>query len=165
MVLNNIENLLEKYNNAETSLKEEAQLQAYFVSDAVAPHLEQYKPLFQYFSKSQQEQYTKDVPLHTKNKLKFYKWISVAAVAVLMLGVMIPTLFNNAPKTLADYSPEEQKLYMETKQALVMLSNNFNNGAASLSALNLASENFSIGLEKANHINQLSKTTNKLLKN
>ncbi|MDP5081517.1 MAG: hypothetical protein NWP87_02590, partial [Winogradskyella sp.] len=83
MVLNSIEKLIEKYHNAETSLKEEAQLKAYFASDAVAPHLEHYKPLFNYFSKSKQEQYTKDVPLNTK-KTKLYQWISVAAVAVLM---------------------------------------------------------------------------------
>ena len=89
MVLNNIEELLQKYNNAETSLKEEAQLKSYFASDAVAPHLEHYKPLFNYFLQSQQEQYTKDVPLNTK-KTRLYQWISVAAVAVLMLGFMVP---------------------------------------------------------------------------
>lgn len=163
MVLNNIEQLIEKYHNAETTLQEEAQLKAYFNSDNVAPHLEQYKAMFQYFSQSKNEQYTKDVPLNTK-KTKLYQWISVAAVAVLMLGFFIPT-GNSGPKTLSEYSPEEQRIYLETKQALAMLSNNFNDGASSLKVLNLASENFNVGLEKASHITELNKTTNKLLKN
>jgi hypothetical protein len=163
MALNNIEELIEKYNNAETSLKEEAQLKAYFTSDTVAPHLEHYKPLFHHFSKSKQEQYTKDVSLNT-NKTKLYQWISVAAVAVLMIGFFIPN-WNSGPKTLADYSPKEQKMYLEAKQALAMLSDNFNDGASSLSALSLASENFNRGLNKAKHITEFSETTNKLLKN
>jgi hypothetical protein len=163
MVLNKIEQLIEKYNNAETSLKEEAQLKAYFTSDNVAPQLEHYRPLFQYFSESKQEQYTKDVSLNTK-KTKLYQWISVAAVAVLMIGFFIPN-WNSGPKTLADYSPKEQKMYLEAKQALAMLSDNFNDGASSLSALGLASENFNRGLNKAKHITEFSETTNKLLKN
>ena len=163
MVLNNIETLLEKYNNAETTLKEEAELKAYFLSDNVAPHLEHYKPMFQYFSESKKEQFTKDVPLNTK-KTKLYQWISVAAVAILMLGFFIPN-WNSGPKTLADYSPEEQQMYLEAKEALAMLSNNFNDGTSSLKTLSLASENFNVGLEKANHITEFSETTNKLLKN
>ncbi|WP_411894495.1 hypothetical protein [Winogradskyella sp. A2] len=164
MVLNNIDKLIEKYNDAETSLKEEAQLRAYFNGDDVAPHVEHYKPLFQYFSKAQEEQYTKDVPLKPKNRTVFYQWISVAAVAILMLGIFIPNLIGG-PKTLAEYSQEDQEMYLEAKEALAMLSNNFNQGTTSLNTLNLASENFNVGIEKASHITEFSQTTNKLLKN
>jgi len=164
MVLNNIEKLLEKYNEAETSVKEEAQLRAYFNGNNVAPHLEHYKPLFQYFSLAQDEQYTKDVPLKTKKRNVLYQWISVAAVAVLMLSIFIPN-WSDAQKSLADYSQEEQQMYLEAKEALAMLSNNFNQGTASLNTLNLASENFNVGLEKASHITEFNQSTNKLLKN
>ncbi|GGW66990.1 hypothetical protein DFQ11_103200 [Winogradskyella epiphytica] len=163
MVLNNIEQLIEKYNNAETTLQEEAQLKTYFSSDHVAPHLEHFKPMFQYFSQSKKEQYTKDVPLKPK-KTKLYQWISIAAVAVIMLGLLIPT-GNSEPKSLADYPPEDQQLYLEAKQALAMLSNNFKDGATSLKALNLASENFNVGLKKANHITEFNESTSRLLKN
>jgi hypothetical protein len=165
MVLNNIEELLEKYNNAETTLQEEAQLRAYFTSEDVAPHLEHYKPMFLYFSQSQKEQYTKDVPLKS-NRTKLYQWISVAAVAVLMLGFMIPQIWNSKPvDPWSKYTVEEKQMYLEAKEALAMLSNNFSDGVSSINTLNVASENFNIGLENVSHINTLSKTTNKLLKN
>lgn len=164
MALNNIENLLEKYNNAETSLEEEAHLRVYFKSDAVAPHLEHYRMLFAYFSESQQEQYTKNVPLKTK-KTTLYKWISVAAVIVLMLSFIVPKLFTNETKTLDMYTLEEQQTYLEAKAALAMLSSNFNEGATSLNTLNTASLNFNVGLKNANHITQFGKQTNELLKN
>ncbi|TCK68944.1 hypothetical protein DFQ05_0454 [Winogradskyella wandonensis] len=164
MVLNNIENLLEKYDNAETTLQEEAQLRAYFSSEDVAPHLEHYKPLFVYFTSTQQEAFTKDVPLNTKKKTRLYQWISVAAVAVLMLGIMIPQVWDNSPKTLADYTPEEQELYNKTKNALAFMSANFNEGTSSLNVLEMASDNLNAGIYKASFVSEFGKTTNKLLK-
>ena len=139
MVLNNIEELIEKYNNAETTLKEEAQLKAYFANDNVEPHLEHYKPLFHYFSLSQKEQYTKDVPLTTK-KTKLYQWISVAAVAVLMLGLVVPSFVG----------PSEQEK-QEAKQQL--------------NSLVLVSDNLNQGIEGAGRLSEFSKTTNKIFKN
>ena len=59
MELTNIENLLEKYENAETSLKEEAVLRTYFSQENVAAHLLEYKPLFVYFNESSEERLQK----------------------------------------------------------------------------------------------------------
>lgn len=162
MVLNNIEELLVKYDNAETTLQEETQLKAYFTGSDVAPHLEQYKPLFQYFTNTQNESYTKDVPLKT-NRRSMYQWISVAAVTILMLGIIIPKM-NFGTTTLADYTPEEQRTYLETKNALAMLSSNFNEGTSSFNVLSMASDNFNRGVQNAGYVTEFGKTTNKLLK-
>ncbi|WP_431135293.1 hypothetical protein [Psychroserpens mesophilus] len=165
MVLNSIEKLLEKYDNGETSLKEEQQLKAYFAQDNVAPHLESYRVMFQYFKTTKQELYTKDVPLKPKRN-NVYQWISVAAVAVLMLGILIPNILGgNDNLTLADLSDEERKMYYQTKEALAMLGSNFDKGTSSFNALSLASESFNVGAKKASHVNKLATTTNKLLKN
>ena len=164
MVLNSIEKLLEKYDNAETTLQEEAQLRAYFSSGNVAPHLEHYKSLFVYFANTQQELFTKDVPLipiaiGTKKKTNFYQWISVAAVAVIALGIMLPQLWNSPT-----YSEEEIELYNKTKNALAFMSSNFNEGASSMNVLEMASDNFNAGMYKASFVTEFGKTTNKFLK-
>jgi len=132
MVLNNIEQLLEKYDNGETTLPEEQQLKDYFSQETVAPHLEMYKPMFTYFLANQQEQFTKDVPLKSKPN-NWYKWISVAAVAVIMLSVY----FNRpSPDLYGTYSPEEKEMaYNEVKQSLEMISTHFNKGASSINYL------------------------------
>ena len=159
MVLDNIEKLLIKYENAETSKLEEAQLKAYFSSDAVAPHLEHYRPMFQYFITTKKEQFTKDVPLNTKRK-HFYQWISIAAVAVLMLGFFVP-------QWLGPTEAEKQEallVYHQTKEALSMVSREFNQGRAQLSTLNLVTENINEGIEKASRLNEFNNTTDKILK-
>lgn len=161
MVLNSIEKLLEKYDNGETTLKEEQQLQAYFAQDEIAPHLESYKVMFQYFNKTKQEHFTKDVPLKTKT-YNLYRWISVAAVAVLLLTVF--TQFDNK-KTLNDLNSEELLAYNQTIEALNLVSSKFNKGATSLNALNIAGEQFEKGAEQVGYISEFSTATNKIFKN
>ena len=160
MVLNSIEKLIEKYNNAETSLKEEAQLRAYFESDNVAPHLEHYKPLFKYFSLSQQEQYTKDVPLKPKRTL-LYQWISVAAVAVLMLGIVIPRFLGPTD----EQKRQAEIAYEQTMEAFNLVSLGMNKGKQQLNSLAMVSDNLNQGIEEASRLSEFSKTTNRIFKN
>lgn len=160
MVLNNIEELLEKYNNAETTLKEEAQLKAYFTSEDVAPHLEHYKPLFQYFSQSQKEQYTRDVPLNSK-KTKLYQWISVAAVAVLMLGIIVPQFTGPSEQE----KQEALLVYNQTMEAFNLISIGMNEGKVQLTNLSLVGENIDKGVQQASRLGEFNTITNKILKN
>ena len=160
MVLNKIEKLIEKYNNAETSLEEEAQLRAYFASDDVAPHLEHYKPMFVYFSQSQQEQFTKDVPLKPK-KTKLYQWISVAAVAVLMLGIIVPQFMGPSEAE----KQEALMVYNQTMEALSLISIGMNEGKEQMSNLALVNDGIDQGTQQASMLGEFNTITNRILKN
>ena len=84
MELANIERLLVKYENAETTLKEEDALRTYFASNKVAPHLKEYQLIFKYFKSNTDETYTKRIIL--KNKIKKSNWVMVAASIILLLS-------------------------------------------------------------------------------
>ncbi|MFD1293932.1 hypothetical protein ACFQ5N_08805 [Lutibacter holmesii] len=125
MELDNIEKLLQKYLDAETSIAEENELKRYFLSNNVAPHLEQYQALFGYFSISKQEVHTK--PLQLKTQKKNWKWLSVAASVVLLVGLY------------TGYQKNEQRkaeiIYNETQVAFNMLSTNLNKGNEAIAQL------------------------------
>ncbi|GAA4900710.1 hypothetical protein GCM10023311_27960 [Flaviramulus aquimarinus] len=156
MVLNNIENLLEKYENGETTLQEEQVLKNYFSSDTVAPHLEMYKPMFDYFLVNQQEQFTKDVPLKTKTIFN-YKWISVAAVVVLTLGFYFGKSFNNDLGTIED----PQLAFNEVSKSLEMISSHFNKGTSTVGYLNEVNK----GTSTLGYLNEIENTTGIIFKN
>ena len=160
MVLNNIEKLLEKYENGETTLNEEQQLKNYFSQETVAPHLEIYKPMFAYFLVNQQEQFTKDIPLKTK-KLFNYKWISVAAVAVLMLGIYFNEPIMSSYKTYAygTYSEPEDALN-ELSNSLAMISNHFNKGTSTVGYLNEVNK----GTSTLGYLNEIENGTSIIFK-
>ena len=167
MVLNSIEKLIEKYDNGETTLKEEQQLKDYFSQETVPQHLEVYKSMFQYFLHTHEEQFTKDVPLKPKKTYSLYQWISVAAVAVVMLGIFTQfDLFQTQTQTqtLADLTPQERLEYEEAKKVLALFSSKFNNGTDKLMALNMVSANFDKGTDNIGYLGEFSKTTNKILK-
>ena len=156
MVLNNIENLLEKYENGETSLKEEQQLKNYFSQEIVAPHLEIYKPMFTYFLVNKQEQFTKDVPLETKRNFN-YKWISVAAVALLMLGFYFGTSIGQAE--LGTYE-DPQLAFNEFSKSMEMISSKFNKGASTVGYLNEVNK----GTSTLGYLNEVENTTSIIFK-
>lgn len=163
MVLNRIEKLIEKYENGETTLQEEQQLKRYFSQETVPPHLQVYKTMFQYFSLTQSEQYAKDIPLKPKKTINLYKWISVAAIAIIMLGVYVSNY--NKPRTFGTLSDEELLVYNQTKEALNILSSNFNKGKENMFALELMSDSFEKATKNMAYLNEFSKTTNKIFNN
>ena len=125
MELDNIEKLLEKYFEASTTVAEEKELRDYFSQGKVATHLEQYKPMFNYFSNAKEERYTKQVPL--KPRANYYKWISVAAAVVLAFGIYFGNQYQE--KREAEYA------YQETKKAFELLAENFNRGTEKVAYL------------------------------
>ncbi len=132
MELKQIEKLLEKYLDAETTIAEEKQLKAYFASDNVAPHLEHYRPVFGYFVQERTQQFEKTIPLKAVNKRKYVAWLSVAASVAVLFSVFI---FINQPaapeEDLGTYNDPEVA-FRETQKALNMLSQNVNRGVTSM---------------------------------
>tara|TARA_B100000809_G_scaffold110495_1_gene109079 strand:- start:588 stop:1097 length:510 start_codon:yes stop_codon:yes gene_type:complete len=163
MVLNSIEKLLEKYDNGETSIKEEQELKAYFAQDDVAVHLESYRMMFQYFKTTKQEDlYTKDVPLKTK-KSKIYQWISVAALLVLSLGIFT-TQFGDDKRTLGSLTDEELIAYNQAVEVLDLVGSKFDQGGSNMAAFGLMSNKLSQGVDKFEHVTEFSETTHKVFK-
>ncbi len=137
MALDNIEKLLEKYFEAETTIAEEKELKNYFASSDVAQHLEQYKPIFGYAVQAKQEQFNATIPLKTK-KRNSVVWLSVAASVAVLLGVVLFTFSPDdkpKPNDLGTYDDPEVA-FRETQRALAMISKHVNRGIGSMSYIN-----------------------------
>ena len=124
MELFKIEQLIEKYENAETSLQEEQLLRDYFSSHDIPLHLEAYKNMFSYFNEGKTERYTKTLSL--TNKPFNWKWLSVAAAIVLMVSIYT---YQNRPDNITTQEQKEAQLaYQQTQEALLMVSKKMNKG-------------------------------------
>ncbi|MFV8347502.1 hypothetical protein [Flavobacterium sp. ZB4P13] len=128
-----IENLLEKYFQGETSIDEENELRNYFSSLDVAQHLEQYKPIFGYFSLAATHQFTPKIP--PQSKKRNVAWISIAASVVVLLGIGTYAYYSadvvNKSQDLGTYDDPEEA-FRATQKALSLLSDNVNVGIESV---------------------------------
>nr|WP_199000061.1 hypothetical protein [Flavobacterium sp. ASV13] len=151
MEFNKIEDILEKYFQGETSIAEEKQLKEYFSSPNVAQHLEQYKPMFGYFSQVKQQKSTQEIPLKTKKRN--VAWLSIAASAVVLLGV--GTYFYMSEKNITPVVMQsELGTYDDPEEAL----------AATQKALALLSSNVNVGIESVSYIQEYEQSKNKIFK-
>lgn len=142
MELYKIEELLEKYFQGETSIAEEKELTNYFSSLNVAQHLEQYKPMFGYFSLAKEQINPKELPELPTQKEAISKpvWWSLAASLAILLGIGMYVYTNNETKTsiasneLGTYDTPEEA-FRETQKALALLSGHVNTGIESVQVI------------------------------
>ena len=151
MEFNKIEDILEKYFQGDTTIAEENQLKEYFSSPDVAQHLEQYKPMFGYFSQVKEQKSTQTIPLKTKKRK--VAWLSIAASAVVLLG--IGTYFYTSEKNATPVTAQsELGTYDDPEEAL----------AATQKALALLSNNVNVGIESVQYIKEYEQSKNKIFK-
>ena len=125
MELSKIEQLLVKYENAETTLQEEATLKNYFSNGDVAQHLQEYETMFGYFAISKAETSVK--PIQLKTKKKNWKWLSVAASVALLVSVYLGDGYLKEQEAKAQYA--------EVMSTLKLLSTNLNKGNKAMANL------------------------------
>ena len=132
MELASIEKLVEKYLNAETSLQEEATLKNYFLEGNVAPHLQEYEYLFNYFAIAKDETFTKTIKLEPKkSKKRNLKWLSVAASVVLLFSVFV----GKHKYDENQQRKEAQRIYAQVSKGLELLSSNLQKGENAVATL------------------------------
>jgi len=150
MELAKIENLLEKYFEAETSVKEEAILKEYFSQDEVPEHLNQYKDLFGFFNESSHE--TSSRTIHLKKRTISIKWLSIAAMLVFFIGIYSVYQKNESEKE------EARMAYMETQKALELISQSLNKGTGAIAQL----DNFNKGTDAMAQLRTFENTQRKI---
>jgi hypothetical protein len=147
-----IEIILEKYFQGESSIAEEKELKNYFSSSNVAQHLEQYKPLFGYFSQVKEQRLTQEIPLQTKKRN--VAWLSIAASAVLLLGIGSYFYLNNTNNTTPVVAKSDLGTYDTPEEAL----------AATQKALAMVSHNVNTGIESVQYIKEYEQSKNLIFK-
>ena len=135
MESNNIEQLLEKYFEGETSVAEEQVLKEYFRSENIAPHLETHRPWFSYFSNAKTQKMHSSPVLPSKKRFKI-TWIGIAASLLIAVGLL--TFWDKPSEKQEDLGSFEDPeiAFRETQKALAMLSENVNVGIQSLEYVN-----------------------------
>ncbi len=150
-----IEELLEKYWSAETSLEEEQELHQYFTSTAVPENLKETSALFHYFgaekNRSLNEKFdtvvTKQIRSRQGGKVvSLTNWFQMARVAA-GVAVIVAAVYmighevrNSSPTEMTDTESDPKLAFEETKKALLMISKNFGKAQREASKINLLNE-------------------------
>jgi beta-lactamase regulating signal transducer with metallopeptidase domain len=121
-----IEQLLEKYLLAQTSIQEEIILKSYFTSDKVASHLTEYQSMFNYFSTNKTEQIKKNLHFKSINKKRIW-WSGIAAGLALFMGV-------GAYQNYKEHKQAEKAL-TDTKMAFELIAKQLNKGNKAINEL------------------------------
>ncbi len=129
MELHQIKILLEKYFDGNTSIAEENQLKNYFSSADIAPEFAPYKPMFSYFSHAKNE--SSNIGLPQEQRKNRTAWLSIAASAVVLLGVGLMFFNQTKQEDLGTFDNPEIAM-RETRKALNLLSGNVNKGLQSM---------------------------------
>jgi len=148
MELNKLESLLKKYEEGNTTLAEEKQLQYYFSSAEIPAHLRSYKIIFAYSANEKNRTYP-GKPQLTPKKRQFL-FIGIAASILLAIGIF--AWQNNSQEEIPQHNlgtiEDPQEAYQKTKEALQMVAEVFNTGR-----------------EDLEYLNEFNKTKDKFIKN
>ena len=127
--MKDIETLLNKYFEGETTCEEERRLRRFFAEGLVPEHLEVYRPMFAFFEAEQEECNAGDMPelaifeKKTKTVRKYLTYSLGAAAAALLLLLGISGIYRHISPAPANYVIIDGKEYTDVhlirEQAMV----------------------------------------------
>jgi len=147
MNLQEIETLLNKYYEGESSLEEEQYLMEYFRQDVVPDHLAPHQEQFMYYKSARDEklpnknfehEMTRKIgeessgTAYAKRSRMYYFVTGIAASIVILIGVYFQFIAkpNTNKYTTEDTYQDPEKAYAEAKKALLLVSEKFNAGVS-----------------------------------
>lgn len=160
--LKQIQELLEKYYNGETTLEEERKLHWYFQTQDIPMHLKPDQEMFRYLYKQNREEASPDITeklsrlideqagrsrfILPVRSIRFISGIAATILIILALWLSFGRDFmqQNRMGRFADTFDDPQLAYLETKKALLMVSEKLNIGTKELQ--HLKKYNQSIGM-------------------
>jgi lipase chaperone LimK len=150
-----IQHLLEKYWNCETTLEEEQSLRDYFQSSEGPDSMKETAELFRYFgseknkllSENFNDVVTKQIRQRQGTKvISMVSWVQVARVAAGILVVIVAGYFirqeirKSYPSEVADTYSDPKLAFEETKKALQMISKSFGKAKQEATRINMFNE-------------------------
>lgn len=148
-----IEQLLEKYWNAETSLEEEQELHQFFQNNSVPEKLKETAILFRYFEEEKRRTLNENFDATVTKQIKqrqdgkivsMSNWFQIARVAagiaVVVAAVYLIGHEVRRPNEMTDTESDPKLAFEQTKKALLMISKNFGKAQQEASKINLLNE-------------------------
>jgi len=150
-----IEQLLEKYWNAETSLEEEQELHQFFQGNDVPENLKETAVLFRYFetekTRTLNENFDATVTKQIKQRhggkiVSMTNWFQMVRVAAGIIVVVAAVYLighevrKSSPNEITDTESDPKLAFEQTKKALMMISKNFHKAQNEASKINLLNE-------------------------
>ena len=157
----NIEELLERYYNAQTSEAEEQRLREYFIHEETPPHLQKEKEMFLQLQAAKvpeglEERLSKQIDqwaiqerfIPKSPPRRTLQWIGSIAASLLILFGM-GWYFNDAqPSYRQDTCATPEEAYVHTEKALMMFAQALNKGVKQMEAIQESTDKVERNIQK-----------------
>lgn len=145
MNLNEIEALLKRFYDGESSLDEEQRLRGYFNQEIIPDHLSSHQEQFRYYNFAREEKIPQSDlesdlikrinqvntgKTYGKRHRAFYFVTGIAASILIFIGIYFQFIadHNNTAYSMEDTYEDPEAAYAEAKKALLIVSEKFNAG-------------------------------------
>ncbi len=182
-----IENKLERYFNGESSLEDEKTLREFFQKDDIPPHLLSLKAQFEYFADEHDHEYldesfdekilnqiSQEEKQQKRGSIRRYLYTASGIAASILIILSVFFKFDPFTNKVEDTFSDPYAAYIETRKALLFVSETFNKGADPIEKISKFDDgmqqlskisSMNTGITEANKISKFHEIQQKFLNN